>query len=360
MIQDVFLPRHIGDYYIFSQKVVGIDITKSHIHATVLRTHGTTIVVDKMMVEPVAGDAQNYVARVAEKLTAVMNAIGKVDHIRTAISSSYVVFKELRLPFADREKINLVIRFEVEPLLPFPAQEAVIDFIITEVNTQEQSAQVLVAATQKQHIEQHLALFTQAGIHPTAITVDMFALYALYTQIPTYMNLAESVLLIDLDMQNTRIMAIDNHQLRVIRTLPHGFATVTKEATTAKPAELMEHLIRFGISGDGKSEKNQTVATNLTSYFNKIQFAITSTATLLQHPTISKILLTGAGAEIKDIATFAQNQLQLPCEIFNEQLLAENKRYTLSKNIHPSPANVLSLATALMTPTTEHLNLEKE
>ncbi len=361
MIQDIFLPEKIGEYYIFSQRVVGIDITKSHIYATLLRAHGSTMTIEKQLSEPLNGDVPNYNERVIAGLPTIMKSIGKVDYIRTAIPSTHVIFKELRMPFTSRDKIDLVIRFEVEPLLPFPAQDAVIDFIITDINKEEKTAQVLVAAVQKQHLVQHLSLFEQAGIDPTAITVDMFALYGLYTQIPEYNALGGSVAIIDLDMQNTRIIIIDNHQLRIIRTLAYGLATIAKDAGTAadmKPSEVLDHLIRFGINGE-KTDKNQALKESITSYFNKIQFALSSTISSLQSNSIGKVLFVGAGTEIKDISEFAHNLLQLPCELFDVQLLAKNKRYRISKNSTLAPAGLLSLANAILCPATEHFNLEK-
>lgn len=361
MIQDVFLPKKIGNYYIFSQKVVGIDITKTHIHATIVKIHGTTTTIEKQLSESLNGDAQNHEERVKEKLPLLMQSIGKVGHIRTNIASTQAIFKEMRIPFTSYEKINLVIRFEVAPLLPFAVQDAIIDFIITHINQEDKSAQVLVAAVQKQYISQHLALFESAGVHPTAITIDMFALYGLYTQIPAYAELPDTVILLDLDMQSTRIVAIDNHQLRIIRSLPYGLATNNKDGNSPlKPAEIADHLIRFGIDSNGKSEKNQALVNTLATYFTKIQFALNATIASLQNKNISKILLVGPGAEIKDIIPFAQSSLQLTCEIFDGQQLAHNKQYRINKNIHLSSPTLISVATALLCPPLEHFNLQKE
>ncbi len=361
MIQDIFLPEKIGNYYIFSQKVVGIDITKSHIHATLVKIQGTTTTIEKQVSEPLTGDPQNYTERVKATLPTVMQTMGKATHIRTNIPSSQVVFKELRIPFTSYEKISLVIRFEVEPLLPFAAEEAIIDFIITHINTEEKTAQVLVAATQKQYIAQHLELFQASGIYPSDITVDMFALYGLYTQIPAYNALPDTIILLDLDMQSTRIVAIDDHQLRIIRSLPYGLATTTKETgAPLKPAEIADHLIRFGIDSSSKAEKNQALAANLTTYFNKLQFALSSTITSLYNKKISKILVIGAGADIKDIAPFAQTILQSPCELFDGQQLLQNKAYRINKNVTLSSTTLLSAATALTSFPIDNFNLAKE
>ncbi len=124
------------------------------------------------------------------------------------------------------DKIEMVINFEVEPLLPFPAKDALIDFIITSINKEEKSAQVLVAVVQKRHLLEHLSLIEQAGCNPDIVTVDMFAFYGLYSQIPSYQLLSGSVALIDMSMNTTSIVIVQTNQLRIVRTLPYGMAFV--------------------------------------------------------------------------------------------------------------------------------------
>ena len=47
-----------------------------------------------------------------------------IDIITSCLPSSQAIFKELRVPFIGRGTIKKIIGYEVEPLLPFPLQEA--------------------------------------------------------------------------------------------------------------------------------------------------------------------------------------------------------------------------------------------
>lgn len=367
MIQDVFLPEKIGEYYIFSQRFVGIDITKSHVNATLIKARGSVLSIDKQISEqiqdsqnakPAEGNKQNE--RTVNALASALKGIGKFDHIRTALPSSVVVFKEMRLPFTSYDKINMVIRFEVEPLLPFPAQEALVDFIISEVNEEQKSAQVLVAAVQKKHLQEHLSLFEQAGYSPSLVTVDMFALYGLYTQIPAYAQQDGAIILLDLDINTTRVVAIDNGQLRIIRTLPYGIASIAKQASTdsdTTPAQALEQLMRFGSSDTNQADS--AIKKGLESYFNKIQFALSSTIIALKNASINKLYLVGAGAQIHNIIDSANQILEVPCELFDIQKLAENKRYRINKSTTLTPMGLLSVAIAAPCPVTHDFNLAR-
>ncbi len=363
MIQNIFLPEKIGSYYIFRQRILGIDITKTHIHASRILAQGATITIDKQVSASLNGEQQNnYDERVVAALQSVCEQMGKIDQICTALPSTLVVFKELRLPFTTRDKISLVIHFEVAPLLPFPAHEAEIDFIITSVNEEEKSAQVLVAAVQKKHLAEHLSLFEQAGYTPEKITVDMFALYGLYNQIPAYQSLEGSVALIDLNMHSTSIITILDTHVRIIRTLPYGLATVAKDAGNSsdlKPQQVMDHLLRFGLQQGGSENNNQAIQNSLTAFFNKLQFALTSTFNQLQKNSIDKILLLGPGAEIKDIASFSEKLLGSSCELFDVQKITENKRYRIAPQVTLSQPVLLSIAIGLPTPVVEDFNVMK-
>ncbi len=323
MIQDIFLPEKLGTYYIFSQRIVGISVTKAHLYATIVVARGPQITIEKSIIEPLQGDKTNHTERVIETLGKVMKKVGSVSKINVALPSSSVVFKELRLPFQDYDKINKVVRFEVEPLLPFPAQNAVSDFIITDVSTKEEGAQVLVAATQKQTIAEQLSLFEQANIDPSVITVDMFCLYGLYRQIPAYASIVGVAVLLDIDVQSTKIVVIQNQQLRIIRTLPHGIYQVAKNTSTAlkmSPQQIMDHLVRFGLEKSDPPELVQELQNGLVEFLGKVQFALNSAVGQLNESKITQLLLTGAGAEIKGIAPFAQEKLQSPCQLFDIKL----------------------------------------
>lgn len=362
MIQDIFLPEKIRSYYLFRQRIVGIDITKTHIYGSLIVARGSTITIEKQLSLSLNADQASYEERIVSTLPSLCEQMGKFDHIVTALTSGMVVFKELRLPFTTRDKIRLVIHFEVAPLLPFPAHEAEIDFIITAVNQEEKSAQVLVAAAQKKHIAEHLALFEKAGYVPEKVTVDMFALYGLYNQIPAYQTLSGSVALIDLNIYNTTIIAIMNGQLRIIRTLPYGMATVAKDAGNSsdlKPQQVMDHLIRFGLEQGGSENNNQVIKNSVTAFFNKLKFALSSTFNQLQSSTIEKTLFSGPGAEIKDLTSFAQTQLGSACELFDIKKITENKQYRIASQLTLSQSMVASVAIALPTPAVEDFNLLK-
>ena len=364
MIKHVFLPEKIGTYFLFSKRIVGVDIGKTHINATKILVRGNTIVIEQSYEEKVeAGTPATYIKRATKALKSIFNRMGKYDEIHTALSSSLVIFKELKLPFITHDKISMIINFEVEPLLPFSINDAVVDFIITKKISAEQASEVLVAAVQKQYIAEHLAIFEAANIQPTVITVDMFALYGLFNQMPPYAKLANGIALIDLGLHATRIAFIYNKQLRFIRTLSKGIFHIAKavsENLDIGAHEVGEDIIRFGLEKPDAPEYEQAITNTLTSFWNEINFTITSfTARMSAKKPIEKIIFLGGGAQMKGLPAFVTKNFNIPCETFQVNTITQNKNIKL-KNSHVVPqATIISLSAALPSSITMDFNLRK-
>ena len=363
MIRNVFIPEKIGSNYLFSKRIVGIDIGKTHIYASVLRVKGTTRTIELCVGEQLeAGPAETHGERTINALKKIFQKCAPFDEVRTTVSSSTIIFKELKLPFINYQKIKMVIGFEIEPLLPFSLNNAVVDFIITSTIEQEQSSIVLAAAAQKQHIAQHLELFAQVGVNPAIITVDLFELYALYKETPTYLDTQGSAVLFDFGMEMTRLAYIDNGQLKLIRTIGQGLFHIAKRASKTvdtSPDKIMEHLIRFGLEQENKPEYTTAIKQAMVDFWDKVRFTLTSFATRGGEEPINQVLLLGDGAKIKEILPFASENLGVPCALFDGDNILKNPNIASSRTHAIPPENIMSISTALPCPITEHFNLRK-
>ena len=194
MIRNVLIPEHVNDLYLVKTTIVGVTITGQQIYTTQVVATNKKRVVKNQTISAIAEktDEKTHQEQTIDALKNVFTNLS-YNQIITTIPSSFAVFKRLTLPFSDPEQIRMIVGFEVEPLLPFALKDAVIDFIITRPGAKNQDTEILVAAVRKDHITQHLALFEQAGIPVTAITIDFFALYGLFNEISAYKKDASNV-----------------------------------------------------------------------------------------------------------------------------------------------------------------------
>ena len=364
LLKDVLLPEKIKSYYLFSKTVVGIEINKTHIIATKVRIKGTTSTIEQVVEEKISEEvSEEDFQRTSPALTAIFSKIGSYDEIHTVLPSSIVVFKELRLPFTTRDRISMVIGFEIEPLLPFPLREAVIDFIITREIPEEKSSEVLVTAVQKQQIAQHLAIFEAVGIRPEFITIDMIALYGLYKQVPAYKQLPGGSVLINITGNAIAIGLIINGQLKTVRTLPKGIVALTKQLAqelTKTPQEALDYLLRFGVEPTTEFESTPAIEKAISDWWDSVNFTLTSfSAQFLNRQPMSKIIFIGNGSLIKGFVPFIAKKTTISCELFSTQGLEDDPAFTI-KNINLiTPLNIISASAALPLPTTVDYNLAK-
>lgn len=363
MIKNIFIPEKIGSHYIFSKRIVGIDVGKTHVNATQIHLKGKQILIEKFVQIPLENDAgNNYTERASTAIKQALQQVDRYDELHTALSSSVVIFKELKLPFIGRDKIALVVEFEVEPLLPFSIHDAIIDFIVTREHTAEKNSDVLVAAVQKIQVAQHLQLFVDAGISPDVVTIDLFALYGVYKEIPSYAALKGDVALVDVGSQTTRLAYIHEGQLRFIRSLPKGITHIAKQVSDLlqiQPSEAFEMLVRFGLERYDAPSYTQATTTALTSFWNEISFTLNSFVVRDSNQGLEQIILVGGGAEIKGLPHFVTNLVQVPTELMRINELLTSTLTVSTKHGIPH-ANITSLCAALPTPTTDGFNLRKK
>jgi type IV pilus assembly protein PilM len=99
----------------------------------------------------------------------------QADTIVTTIPTQGAVLRNLNSPFKDPRSIRPTIKYDLEEHMPFDPDEVVVDFQILPAQTPGVT-RLLVAALPQQEMATHLALFQEAGLEPTMVDLDVFAL----------------------------------------------------------------------------------------------------------------------------------------------------------------------------------------
>lgn len=358
MIKNILIPEKLGSYYIFPKRVVGFEITKQYLFATITTFNQSNIIIEQCLQIPIEQENKDVTARTVDALKKVGQLTGKNISAHISLSCSQVVFKTLKLPFDEYEKIKRVIAFEVEPLLPFSINEAVVDFIITKQYPEEKSAEVLVAAIQKQFIYPIIDLFAQAQIMLESATIDMFSLYSLYKIMPTHAHNGGTVL-IDIGTHITKLAYVFDGQLLFIRTLPFGVAQFTKALTAQTSKNRLgsfQELLQTEFSSENEHE--QALAQQaLEPFINKITLTLQSfTGQSNPEQIIKQILLSGTGATIKGLDLWFNKTFSIACKPLIIEAIPE-EHITL-KNMHVVPIeNNISCATTIATPNIQQINM---
>jgi type IV pilus assembly protein PilM len=332
MIKEIFLPSKIGKHRIYSERILGFSIQDDIVSCVQVYATRSKIFVEKTIKEKIEdGSLDTQTERTAQAIKKILANVGKYKQIWVSISSSIVVFKEMEVPFKDTDKIRMVLDYEIEPMLPFSIDEAITDFIITKYSKEENKSQILAAAVRQQDLVATLEIYRAAGIEPANISIDLFALYSLYQQIPEYQNIKNACAIIDIGSNHSRIAFLQNGELRLTRIMPRGINNILKainSETNISIDILKENLEKFGLQEIGNSVYDKSAKQQFISFFNDIQFTLNSfSLTLNVEQGVTKILIAGPHSTLKNLAPFCKEVLQTPCEVFACEKIFLNNRY---------------------------------
>lgn len=362
MIKNIFIPEVVNGYYPIAHRILGISITTHSISAVQIKLHARTTTIEKTWDEWLVQNGETSLQERVSTILATIVGQAQYDELRTSLPSNNIIFKELTLPFLDREQLDLVVRYEVEPLLPFSLQDTTIDFIITAQDMTAKTSTIMVAAVPNAVIKEHLELYTASGIEPTVITIDMFDVYSLYT-LTTSPDKEISVGLTAIDMQTTTIGYSVNNQLKLIRVIPQGlmhFAKKISSTTGITLQQSVEELMRFGMVNTEDPQYTETMSTVLRQFARELQFTFESFATQHQTTTANlKIFILGIGATIPDFAAALSTHMPYPCSIIDLAALLKADNIVLEKNIALHIDHIPALGAAIPTRQTEEFNLKK-
>lgn len=166
------------------EKILGIDISRSAVSAVVVASDDSGHRIAAYARTPVEG--RELRACVKETLASVREQ-ADIDEAFcvTALPDSDLYYRSLVLPFADQRKIEKVLAYELEPLLPFPPGEAIVDFYISNASSAtngEGGTTVCAAVVPKDRLRKLLDGLADVGVDPDIVTSRAMATAAVWSQ----------------------------------------------------------------------------------------------------------------------------------------------------------------------------------
>ena len=140
------------------------------------------------------------------------------DTVLSCLPGDAVSLRFLDLPFTRSRQLEQIVSFELSDHLPFAPDTVVVDFHL--VRRTETGATVLAVAAPKITLSDHLETLAAAGFNPAKIDVAAFAPLTLLHY--AGMNLHGLTALLDVGVDRTSILLMQDGLLRGVRTLSIG------------------------------------------------------------------------------------------------------------------------------------------
>ncbi|MBA7605894.1 Cell division protein FtsA [subsurface metagenome] len=300
--------------FLKGKEALGLDIGTNSIKvARLVKTRRGTKLVnfwEKEIPREGKGEAEEevIVQTIAELLSQVRPA--PLQKIISSLPTSSSVIKRLSLPFKGSRRIRQVIRYEMESFLPFPLEEAIIDFYIIDDRLPDRTL-VLAFAINKKVIEKHLRILDKAGLRPEVVDLDSTSLFNIYAP----QEAKETTAVIDFGASQTTVNVMSEGRLFFTRSIMKAGDNLSQVLTERFGVSFKEaeKLKREGLD----EEKLKAIEPVLDEIRKEIEHTFSSFLAFYPDKSIEKILLTGGSARLTGIVEYFQKSLNIETSLFN-------------------------------------------
>ncbi len=119
--------------------------------------------------------------RIAEALDTIFRKMKyKPSFFVLSVPSEYSIIRTISIPFRGAKKVNSVLKFELEPHIPFPIEELKLDYFVAYEGKKE--TDILVLGIRDIHISDNLSILEEFSIKPECAIVDSLGLAYLWSK----------------------------------------------------------------------------------------------------------------------------------------------------------------------------------
>jgi type IV pilus assembly protein PilM len=240
-------------------------------------------------------------------------------NVAVSIGGYSVIVKKIQVQSMTDAELQETIQFEAEQYIPFDINDVNLDYqIIGESPLSANRLEVILVAAKKELVDEYVSLIELSGLRPCVIDVDAFALQNIYEA--NYDNMDEVVALIDIGAGKTSLNIVRNSSSLFMRDVSLGCNQINHKISDKAACSLEDAET---IKNTGKSDKiapreiTEIVSSVIGDWCLEIRRAIDFFYSTYPDDQISKILLSGGGANITEFRHILASETSSKVEIIN-------------------------------------------
>jgi len=244
------------------------------------------------------------------------------DLFVVGISSRKAIFRNLSLPFKNINKINKVMKYEVEPYLPYPLEEVIFTSQVND-DKEGENSDLFIGAVQKETINFYRQCLNAAGIDPQYIMLDCIALYNLYLH-STSADSKEIIALIDINEERTLLVVVQGEYLLFSRSIlnPLKLDFHHDDPAAVQGRDFAESQDKTKGSDDSFLDDDWdrllgSLKKPIDLLLGKIDFTLYAFSSQQVNASIFKIYLTGQITEHEKISEYFTKKLEIETSLFD-------------------------------------------
>lgn len=274
----------------------------------------------------------------------------KEKNVAISIGGYSVIVKKINVQNMTEEELQETIHFEAEQYIPFDISDVNLDFqILGESEHNPNQMGVLLVAAKKEMVNEYNNLVQMTGLNAYIIDVDAFALQNIFEF--NYAPRDESIALIDIGASKTSLNILKDNTSVFMRDVSLGCGQINEKITSLVECSLSEaEEIKLGRQSDiiSPEDLNGIVSSVVTDWCTEIKRALDFFYSTFPEDQITKIILSGGGANIKEFRELLAVETSSEVEIINpfQNFSMDSDRFDSSylEQIAPQAAICMGLA----------------
>ncbi|WP_199320249.1 type IV pilus assembly protein PilM [Leptolyngbya sp. FACHB-261] len=320
---------------------MGVEITSERINIVQLRRQNQGLKLVNMVSAPVPEGVVEE-GRITDPLTlAELLRTTLAEHkittkrVATAVPVSVAVNRLIKLPaeLDDAELREMVLNQEAALYLPFPREEADVDYQKLGITRDEDGidrVEVMLVATSRETTESYLDTFRQAELQVDVIEVSSFALIRTVREKLRQFSPQEAVAIVDIEFDNTEISIVIDGVPQFSRTVPIGTFQIQSALARAmnipptRSTDMLQNMTvplspadgggMMGAAAKGGNPGMAAILRILGDLADELRRSIDFYLTQGENLEIAQLLLAGPGGGLGQLDEFFSQRLSLPTE----------------------------------------------
>lgn len=200
-----------------TRKTLGLDIRHDAVSAVLVKNSIKENVIESYESVPIP-DQQDFESGMAASLETIvekMNISGSV--CIASFPADQISYRNIQVPFKGLKKISKILPFELEPTIPFPVDDLVIDFYTLPLSDHNDHTDLIAAAVEKSKLQLFLGILASFDIEPEIVTVGG---YSTALCLSSLVDTHENWLLADIDKSKGTVFGVLSGKICLIRSFP--------------------------------------------------------------------------------------------------------------------------------------------
>ena len=200
-----------------TRKILGLDIRHDALSAVLVKNSIKENVIESYESVPMP-DQQDFESGMAASLETIVEKMNISGSICIAsFPADQISYRNIQVPFKGLKKISKILPFELEPTIPFPVDDLIIDFYTLPLSDHNDHTDLIAAAVEKSKLQLYLGILDSFGIEPEIVTVGG---YSTALCLNSLVDTHENWLFVDIDKSKGTLFGVLSGKICLIRSFP--------------------------------------------------------------------------------------------------------------------------------------------